>query len=346
MTEQASSDLVTIKNLQKYFPITAGLLRRTVGHVHAVEDVSLSIRKGETLGLVGESGCGKSTLGRLLLRLIEPTSGEVWFNGKDILSMGSGEMRALRREMQIVFQDPFSSLNPRMTVRKLIAEPIEFHGIHTNKKDVDENVDRLMETVGLSTSMRDRYPHEFSGGQRQRIGIARGLAVNPSFIVCDEPISALDVSIQAQVLNLLSQLQEEFHLTYLFISHDLSVVRYASDRAAVMYLGNVVEIGKTSELFSTPGHPYTDALLSAIPVPDPEANRERVLLSGDVPSASSPPPGCSFHPRCVFAQDICKREVPTLETFGRSKDPEHSVACHFKEELDLAGVEGRLLPTV
>jgi oligopeptide/dipeptide ABC transporter ATP-binding protein len=346
MTTHDGGDLLQVKNIQKYFPITAGLLRRKVGDVHAVDDVSVSIRRGETLGLVGESGCGKSTLGRLLLRLIEPTAGEVWFNGRNILEMGPKEMRALRREMQIVFQDPYSSLNPRMTVRKLIAEPIIFHRLHDSKQKVDEHVDRLMETVGLSTTQRNRYPHEFSGGQRQRIGIARGLAVNPSFVVCDEPISALDVSIQAQVLNLLSDLQKEFDLTYLFISHDLSVIRYASDRAAVMYLGNVVEIGRTSDLFDTPGHPYTDALLSAIPVPDPDARRDRILLPGDVPSASNPPSGCSFHPRCAYAQDICRTETPALETFGRSADPEHAVACHFKDELDLAGVKGRLLPTV
>ncbi len=346
MTTNDGADLLQVKNIQKYFPITAGLLRRKVGDVHAVEDVSVNIRRGETLGLVGESGCGKSTLGRLLLRLIEPTAGEVWFNGRNILEMGPKEMRALRREMQIVFQDPYSSLNPRMTVRKLIAEPIIFHRLHDSQKKVDEHVDRLMETVGLSTTQRNRYPHEFSGGQRQRIGIARGLAVNPSFVVCDEPISALDVSIQAQVLNLLSDLQKEFDLTYLFISHDLSVIRYASDRAAVMYLGNVVEIGRTSDLFDTPGHPYTDALLSAIPVPDPDARRDRILLPGDVPSASNPPSGCSFHPRCAYAQDICRTEAPTLEAFGRSADPEHAVACHFKDELDLAGVKGRLLPTV
>ena len=346
MTTHDDNDLLQVKNIQKYFPITAGLLRRTVGQVHAVEDVSLNIRRGETLGLVGESGCGKSTLGRLLLRLIQPTGGEVWFNGRNTLEMNSGEMRALRREMQIVFQDPYSSLNPRMTVRRLIAEPIIFHRLHDSKKEVEDHVDRLMETVGLSTTQRDRYPHEFSGGQRQRIGIARGLAVNPSFVVCDEPISALGVSIQAQVLNLLSDLQQEFNLTYLFISHDLSVIRYASDRAAVMYLGDVVEIARTSDLFDTPGHPYTDALLSAIPLPDPDAKRDRILLAGDVPSASNPPPGCSFHPRCAYAQDICRTEVPTLELFGRSDDPEHAVACHFKDELKLAGVEGRLLPTV
>lgn len=331
--------LLHIEGLKKHFPITSGVLQRTTGHVRAVEDVTLSIQSGETLALVGESGCGKSTAGRLILRLIEATSGRVTFQGQDVRALDSRALRALRRDMQIIFQDPFSSLNPRMRVRDLIAEPIVFHKLVRGRAQVDARVDELMRTVGLSPAHRNKFPHEFSGGQRQRIGIARALAVQPKFIVCDEPISALDVSIQAQVLNLLSQLQRDFGLTYLFISHDLSVVRYVSDRVAVMYLGRIVELADTAALFEEPCHPYTAALLSAIPVPDPTLKREgRVILSGDVPSPSNPPSGCPFHPRCVYAQDICRGVTPELRPAARSTSRKGSVACHLADDLTLTGI--------
>ena len=341
----AREELLRVKQLRKYFPITAGVLRRRVGQVHAVEDVTMTIRNGETLGLVGESGCGKSTTGRLLLRLIEPTSGEVWFGERNILECDAEEMRKLRREMQIIFQDPFSSLHPRMRVRQLIAEPMVFHGLKSSKAEVSAEVDRLMETVGLPPGHRDRYPHEFSGGQRQRIGIARGLAVNPKFVVCDEPLSALDVSIQAQVLNLLSNLQEEFGLTYLFIAHDLSVVRYTSDRVAVMYLGRIVEMGETNDLFENPQHPYTEALLSAIPIPDPTIEREQITVRGEIPSAASPPPGCHFHPRCPYVEDVCRTDVPELRVVRDAAGKKQYAACHFAEELSLLGVGQAAPPT-
>lgn len=337
-------ELLRVRELKKHFPITSGVFRRTVGQVRAVEDVSLSIRTGETLALVGESGCGKSTAGRLILRLLEATGGSVAFAGRDVMALDRNELRRLRRDMQIIFQDPFSSLNPRMRVRDLIAEPIRFHQLAENRAEVDQEVDRLMGVVGLSSAHRDKFPHEFSGGQRQRIGIARALAVKPQFIVCDEPISALDVSIQAQVLNLLSDLQRDFGLTYLFISHDLSVVRYVSDRVAVMYLGRIVELAETTSLFAQPRHPYTAALLSAIPVPDPSLERtDRVILKGDVPSPSKPPSGCPFHPRCAFAQDICREKVPPLRRLPDDSQPNHpqrtgEVACHRAEELDLKGI--------
>ncbi|MGY6705988.1 ABC transporter ATP-binding protein [Roseinatronobacter sp.] len=331
--------LLRISGLKKHFPITSGVLQRTTGHVRAVEDVTLSIQSGETLALVGESGCGKSTAGRLILRLIEATSGSVTFQGRDVRALDSRALRALRRDMQIIFQDPFSSLNPRMRVRDLIAEPIVFHKLVRGRAQVDARVDELMRIVGLSPAHRDKFPHEFSGGQRQRIGIARALAVQPKFIVCDEPISALDVSIQAQVLNLLSQLQRDFGLTYLFISHDLSVVRYVSDRVAVMYLGRIVELADTAALFEEPRHPYTAALLSAIPVPDPTLKRDgRVILSGDVPSPSNPPQGCPFHPRCTYAQDICRTEVPALRAVARASGRQGAVACHLADDLDLTGI--------
>jgi len=339
MPGKSGDELLRVTGLKKYFPITAGVLRRVVGQVRAVEDVTLSIRSGETLALVGESGCGKSTTGRLLLRLLEATSGDISFEGKDIRKLDRRQLREMRREMQIIFQDPFSSLHPRMTVRNLIAEPIAFHGLAKGRSEIDEQVDRLMETVGLSPANRNRYPHEFSGGQRQRIGIARGLAVRPKFIVCDEPISALDVSIQAQVLNLLSQLQRDNGLTYLFISHDLSVVRYISDRVAVMYLGSIVEMAETAKLFAAPRHPYTSALLSAIPVPDPSLERAgRVILEGDVPSPSNPPPGCAFNPRCQFAESRCRVETPKLRPIAAPDGTSTQVACHFAEKIDLKGV--------
>lgn len=330
-----SAELLRVTGLKKHFPVTAGLFRKVVGQVRAVEDVTLSIRSGETLALVGESGCGKSTTGRLILRLIEASDGSVQFDGHDVRTLQAGALRALRREMQIIFQDPFSSLNPRMRVRDLIAEPIRFHGLARTRDAVDAEVDTLMTTVGLSPAHRNKFPHEFSGGQRQRIGIARALAVRPKFIVCDEPISALDVSIQAQVLNLLSDLQRDFGLTYLFISHDLSVVRYVSDRVAVMYLGRIVELADTAALFDGPRHPYTAALLSAIPVPDPSLARSgRIILKGDVPSPLNPPNGCAFHPRCAFAQDICRQKVPPL----RSLPGAGQVACHLAEDLTLRGI--------
>ncbi|TGG96031.1 ABC transporter ATP-binding protein [Natronospirillum operosum] len=332
-------ELVRVTGLKKHFPLTSGVFRRTVGAVRAVEDVTLSIRKGETLALVGESGCGKSTTGRLLLRLIEASAGELMFDGQDIRTLDRRALRTLRRDMQIIFQDPFSSLNPRMRVCELIAEPLKFHQLARGRAEVEAEVDHLMNIVGLAPSHRDKFPHQFSGGQRQRIGIARALAVRPRFIVCDEPISALDVSIQAQVINLLAQLQQDFGLTYLFISHDLSVVRYVSDRVAVMYLGRIVELADTAALFEEPRHPYTAALLSSIPVPDPSLERkDRVILTGDVPSPSNPPSGCPFHPRCVHAQAICRQEVPALRTVARGSGRPGQVACHLAEDLDLQGI--------
>lgn len=332
--------LVKVDSLQKLFPITKGVLRRTVGNVRAVEEVSLDIAHGETVGLVGESGCGKTTTGRLLLRLMEPTGGTVEFEGQNIFDLNREEMRKLRRNIQIIFQDPFSSLHPRMRVHQLIGEPIRFHGLLNDRKEIAKRVDQLMETVGLPSEYRNRFPHEFSGGQRQRIGIARGLAVNPKFIVCDEPVSALDVSIQGQVLNLLGDLQKEFDLTYLFIAHDLSVVRHISTRIAVMYLGRLMEVAETDTLFGKPLHPYCEALLSAIPVADPEAKRHQILLKGDVPSPASPPSGCPFHPRCAYAVDRCTMEVPALRKVRSAGEPggERVVACHRAEELDLLGV--------
>ena len=337
-------DLLTIKGLSKDFPIHSSMLRRRIGTVGAVKDVSFTIVHGETLGLVGESGCGKSTTGRLLLRLLEPTSGEVWFEDRNVVELGKKELRSLRREMQIIFQDPSSSLHPRMTVGQLIGEPLVFHDLYGSRAKAEERVQELMATVGLSPDHRDRFPHEFSGGQRQRIGIARGLSVNPRFLVCDEPVSALDVSVQAQVLNLLVDLQKDFGLTYLFISHDLGVVRNVTDRVAVMYLGQLVELAETEALFERPMHPYTEALMSAIPVPDPvlARKRERVIVEGDVPSPSNPPPGCAFHPRCPYAVDVCRTDDPPLSSLTDHSGQRRFVACHRAEELTLLGVEGEL----
>jgi len=321
--------LLETRNLKMHFPIKAGMLQRTVGHVKAVDGVDLSVRRGETLGLVGESGCGKSTLARLILRLLEPTEGEVIFDGEDILGYDRKRMLGVRRNIQIVFQDPYASLNPRMTVGNIVAEPLKTHDVGDGsgggrKKRVQE----LLEVVGLNPEHYNRYPHEFSGGQRQRIGVARAIALNPRLIICDEPVSALDVSIQAQVINLLQDLQKEFDLTYVFIAHDLSVVKHISDRVAVMYLGKIVEIGDRAALYSEPRHPYTASLLSAIPVPDPQKERERqrVVLSGDVPSPANPPEGCSFHTRCPRAQDYCTDHEPGLE--GQEKE-DHKAACFF-----------------
>ena len=318
--------LVNVENLKMYFPVTSGvILQKTIGQVKAVDNVSFFIRKGETLGLVGESGCGKTTTGRAILQLYEPTEGKVQFDGTELTELNASDMRAMRKEVQIIFQDPYGSLNPRMTAGDIIGEPLKVHKLINSRQEYRDKVAELLSIVGLSPYMADRYPHEFSGGQRQRIGIARALAVNPSFIVCDEPVSALDVSIQAQVVNLLEDLQEKFGLTYLFIAHDLSVVKHISDRIAVMYLGHIVEIAPANELYSNPIHAYTRALLSAIPIPDPtiEKTRERIILEGDVPSPLNPPAGCVFKPRCT-KKDKCKcsETTPILTEV----EPEHWVA--------------------
>lgn len=322
--------LLEVKGLKKHFPIKTGVLRRTTGHVYAVDDVSFTIEQGETLGLVGESGCGKSTAARCVLRLLEATDGTVIFDGLDVMKATRTQMQRLRRDMQIVFQDPYSSLNPRMRVRDIIAEPLRIHQIGT-EQERRQRVMALLETVGLSAEHGERYPHEFSGGQRQRIGVARALALNPRFIVCDEPVSALDVSIRAQVINLLDDLQEELGLTYLFIAHDLSVVKHISDRVAVMYLGKIVEIAGSDVLYDRPQHPYTEALLSAVPIPDPrtERTRRRIILEGDVPSPANPPKGCVFHPRCPRADEICTTAMPSLESTGGDAGEGHLVACYF-----------------
>ena len=318
--------LLEVKNLKMHFPVTSGLLfQRTVAHVKAVDDVSFSVKRGETLGLVGESGCGKTTTGRCILQLYKPTSGEVVFDGQDLTRMNTKQMRAMRREMQVIFQDPYSSLNPRMTAGNIIGEPLVVHGLVHGKAEYRERVAELLVNVGLNPYMADRFPHEFSGGQRQRIGVARSLSVSPKFIVADEPVSALDVSIQAQIINLLEELQERFNLTYLFIAHDLSVVRHISDRVGVMYLGHMVEIAERNEIYRNPIHPYTRALLSAVPIPDPilDAQRERVLLTREVPSPLNPPSGCVFHPRCPIADDSCTRVLPEV----REVSQDHWAAC-------------------
>lgn len=325
--------LVKVENLKKYFPIKRGVLKRTVGHVKAVDGISFDIYRGETLGLVGESGCGKSTAGRTILQLYEPTDGDVYMSGQDLTGLSSKDLRKARRHMQMIFQDPYASLNPRMTVGNIISEPLKIHGIG-NSSSRKKRTEELLKLVGLNPYFITRYPHEFSGGQRQRIGVARSLATNPAFIVADEPISALDVSIQAQVVNLLDDLKADLGLTYLFIAHDLSMVRYISDRVAVMYLGRIVELADRDTVYEHPLHPYTQALLSAIPVPDPdmEVNRQRIILEGDVPNPAAPPPGCHFHTRCGYVTDICKQEDPPPRNFGTEEVP-HMVACHHADQF-------------
>lgn len=322
----ADDKLLEVRNLKKYFPIRTGIFSRVTGHVHAVDDVSFQLGTGENLGLVGESGCGKTTTGRVVLGLQKPTSGEVLFEGENIFEFSKTRRRAERRNMQIVFQDPYASLNPRMTVESIIGEPLDFHGIARGQEKKDR-ISELLETVGLSARYKSRYPHEFSGGQRQRIGIARALSLNPKMIVCDEPVSALDVSIQAQVINLLEDLQSRFGFSYLFIAHDLSVIKHISNRVAVMYLGKIVESSEKMELFENPQHPYTEALLSAVPIPDPTLKRKRIILEGDVPSPINPPSGCNFRTRCPYVENICAEAEPPLIDLGGN----HQAACHFRK---------------
>ena len=324
-------EILKIEGLVKYFPIKGGIFKHTVGQIHAVDGVDLTVHAGETLGLVGESGCGKTTLSRTVLKLTDPTAGDIWFNGRDITRFTRKEMRPVRREMQIVFQDPYASLNPRMTVRDIIGEPLHIHGLYGERGQRRKRVDELLRTVGLSPEHANRFPHEFSGGQRQRIGVARALALNPQLVVLDEPVSALDVSIRAQVINLLETLQRDFGLTYLFVAHDLSVVRHVSDRVAVMYLGKVVEIGTREDIYERPTHPYTQALLSAVPIEDPSlrGKRKRIVLQGDVPSPANPPSGCRFRTRCWKAQQICAEEEPPLIV----REGGHPSACHFAEVM-------------
>ena len=321
-------NLIEVKDLVKYFPVRTGVFSRISAWVKAVDGITFNIKRGETLGLVGESGCGKTTTGRCIIRLIEPTSGKIMYNGEDLLTATTERLLKLRKEMQIIFQDPFASLNPRMNVGRIIGEGLAIQKKYS-KSEIQDRVIDLLEKVGLEVDHIKRYPHEFSGGQRQRIGIARALAVNAKFIVCDEPVSALDVSIQSQILNLLDRLQEEFDLTYLFVAHDLSVVEHVSDRVAVMYLGKIVEITFRDELYVNPLHPYTQALLSAVPVPDPRVKAKRIILKGDVPSPVNVPPGCNFHPRCMYRKDICSKDIPELRDISEG----HIVACHFAGEL-------------
>lgn len=338
MSEQVSQTILEVKDLKMYFPIHRGLLQRVVGYLKAVDGVSFTLKEKEVLGLVGESGCGKTTVGRTVLRLYDPTSGEIQYRSKegdfiDIANISQRKMKPLRREMRMIFQDPFSSLNPRLTVKDIIAEPLEIHGVARGKQ-AEERVAELMISVGLDPGYMRRYPHEFSGGQRQRIGLARTLSLNPRLIIADEPVSALDVSVQAQVLNLLQELQRDLGLTLIFVAHDLSVVEHISDRIAVMYVGKIVELAETNELLHNPLNPYTEALLSSIPPADPDIHPERIILEGDVPSAVNPPPGCIFHPRCRYAKPVCSEEIPKLEEII----PGHFVSCLFAKELELRGI--------
>jgi peptide/nickel transport system ATP-binding protein len=339
--------LVRLENLKVWFPIRSGLvLDRHVGDIKAVDDVSLEIARGETVGLVGESGCGKSTVGRATIRLYEPTSGRVVFDGRDISELSETQLRPLRRRMQMIFQDPFASLNPRHSVGRMVGEPLRVHGLAKSRRDTSKRVRELLEIVGLPADAASRYPHEFSGGQRQRIGIARAIAVNPDFIVADEPVSALDVSIQAQIINLMEQLQRELELTYLFIAHDLAVVRHISDRIAVMYLGSIVEVSPADDLYEHPLHPYTISLLSAVPIPDPvvERQRETILLPGDLPSPANPPHACRFHTRCPYVQPTkCRDDTPPLRSLGRE---DHVVACHWAEEIKAGRIQPQMREAV
>jgi peptide/nickel transport system ATP-binding protein len=346
MTEAAQNGnyLLEVRNLKKYFPITKGLMRKVAGYVKAVDDVTFFVRDGETLGLVGESGCGKTTAGRSILRLYEPTGGEVIFRSRllgsaeadksiDLRSLDSKKMKVVRQEISMIFQDPINSLNPRMTVSEIIAEPMVIHGKY-HKAESDDIIVNLLDRVGLRADHMRRYPHEFSGGQRQRIGIARALSMNPRLVICDEPVSALDVSIQAQTLNLLQDLQKDFNLAYVFVAHDLSVVQHISDRVAVMYVGKIVEMADAEELYLHPKHPYTEALMSSVPKPDPLYKSERIIMQGEVADPSNPPPGCYFHPRCRYAVDLCKEKLPEFREIA----PDHFVACHRADELELRGV--------
>ncbi|MHC8515699.1 ABC transporter ATP-binding protein [Sporosarcina sp. ITBMC105] len=339
-SELETTPLLNVKNLKKHFPVKKGMFGKTVGYVKAVDDITFHVNEGETLGIVGESGCGKSTTGRVLMRLLEPTSGVIEFNGKTLTSLGDEEMRKVRRDIQMVFQDPYASLNPRHTIGKILEEPLLVH-TDLDTKERKQKVHRFLEIVGLHPFHAKRYPHQFSGGQRQRIGIARALMTNPKLIIADEPVSALDVSIQAQVLNLMQDLQKEFNLTYIFIAHDLGVVRHISDRVGVMYLGRIVELATSESLYEKPLHPYTQALLSAVPIPDPNYSKEQLIIEGDIPNPAEPPTGCAFHTRCPFKMDICTKVAPQLQ----EQLDGHSVACHLYEQQvdnDIKQLEGSL----